>query len=1005
MRSEEQAVMRALHSRRQGAVLAYHGPAGVGKTHAAHDLLRRAGTRAHTLPATLPLADWPARLPPARALPGWAEAALRRLPDGDGALGALATLIAANAPVGVVVDDLHDATPAQASALLTLAELLGRARGVALLFTTRHTVPEGLAACAVEPLGAEATAALCAEELGPALPPEVCAWVHGRARGNPLFTLEYVRFLVRSGHLYSDGQRWHWRAPDEARLPGRIEALIDLTLERAGQHRAIMDARACVPDAPQDVWAHVANLSPEALEAGIHDLRQQGLLSGEHGTFSHPLYAEVLRAQVTPDLARTLARRALEAYRDDPLRAVAFLDAAQTPPAEAATLLERAAEEAQGRGLHAQAGALLARASDLTTPERRAVLAGQAAGLLQGSDLPRALELATLALREPTLAAQMLPLAATLSARTGGRAALDTLLDVQPPGVMVEGARILALQNIGDHTGALTRWEALNAAGQAAASVAVRSAVAMALLGTGRRHDAARELSALLAGPLSEPERQRLLGVQVMLLFHQGEYRAAADQAAETARAMQGTGNEVGASALWHNRAAFLRMLGELEEAMDSVRRALDARRRLGDARGTASSLGMLAELHLERGELDRAEDALSEAQGSLTYLDGAHFLLNNLGMLTSLYTLSDAPLSGELALHHARRALRLAGELDNPRLLVETLADASRAYARAGQGARALELAEQAQQRAATLSADPRTLSRNGVARGLALDALGRREEALAALEAAEATAREHLGDYEANRVALESARLQGDRGRLETLARQFEERGQGLGALLARRALGSPLAPAGEVRLRVLGPLELDGVAVRGELRRALLLRLLEARLQGRAEVTRLDLADDLYPGRPEAQALGALKQGVAALRAAAGHAVILTTPGGYALGEVPSDAAAFLARPALGLWRGPLPPETGEALREALHAALLREARAALDDDPAASARAARLVWEEDTLDEAALALTLEGLRRSGNHRSLSRLYSAAREQLAAVGVALPERWQEYLGAQTA
>ncbi|GHF40197.1 hypothetical protein HNQ07_001636 [Deinococcus metalli] len=1003
MRSEEQAALRALRNRRQGAVLAYHGPAGVGKTHAAHDLLRRGGVQAHTVAATLPLTEWPARFPAGRGLPGWAEAALRRLPDGDGALSALAALIAAHAPVGVIVDDLHDAPPTQAAALRTLADLLGRARGVVLLFTTRHAVPDGLAACAVEPLDADGTDALCAGELGPDLPPEVRRWVYGRARGNPLFTLEYLRFLVRSGHLYSDGQRWHWRAPQQARLPGRIEALIDLTLERAGTHRALLAARASVPDAPPDVWAQVAEVSPDALRAAAHDLAQQGLLVGEHAAFSHPLYAEVLRAQTTPEQARALARRALAAYHGDPLRAVEFLDAAGTPPTEAADLLERAAAAAQTRGLAAQAGTLLARASDLAGPERRAELAVQAAQLLQGSDLPRALDLAVRTLADPALAERTLPLAATLSARAGGRAALDSLLAAQPPGPLADGARIMALQNIGDHVGALSAWEALNGDQQGAAGVPVRSAVAMALLATGRRHDAARELDALLAGPLSEPERQRLLGVQVMLLYHQGEYRAAADLAADTAQSMQDAGNSVGASALWHNRAAFLRMLGELDAAMDSVGHALEARQRLGDARGYASSLGMRAELHFERGELERAEDALIEAQGVLTYLDGAHFLLNALGMLTSLYTLSGAPLSAELALHHARRALRLAQDLGNARLLVETLNDASRAHARAGQGERALELVEEAEARAATLSADPRTQSRNGVARGLALDALGRRGEALAALQAAEAVAREHLGEYEADRVAVDVARLAGDRDALNALAQRFEARGQGLGTLLARRALGRAAAPAGDVRLRVLGPLELDGAPVRGEVRRTLLLRLLEARLQGRAEVTRLDLADDLYPGRPEAQALGALKQGVAALRAAAGHSVIVTTPGGYALGDVPSDAEAFLAAPELGLWRGPLPPELGEAQREVLHAALLRAARAALADDPAASARAGRLLWDEDTLDEAALTLTLDALRRSDNHRSLTRLYGAARAQLGEVGVVLPERWQDYLAAR--
>ena len=39
-------------------------------------------------------------------------------------------------------------------------------------------------------------------------------------------------------------------------------------------------------------------------------------------------------------------------------------------------------------------------------------------------------------------------------------------------------------------------------------------------------------------------------------------------------------------------------------------------------------------------------------------------------------------------------------------------------------------------------------------------------------------------------------------------------------------------------------------------------------------------------------------------------------------------------------------------------------------------------------------------MDALRQSGNHRSLTRVYNAARGQLAGVGVILPERWQDYL-----
>lgn len=193
----EQGVVRALRQWRQGAALVYTGPAGVGKTHAAHALLTRLGVPVHVFPATLPLSDWPARLPAPRALPAWAAAALRRLPDGDGAPAALTALLVALAPVGVLVDDLHDAPGLQTEALLRLAGSVDRARGVTLLLTSRQAAPAGLPACPVEPLPEDGTLALTHHELGPDVPPEAVAWVHARAQGNPLFTLEFLRYRGR----------------------------------------------------------------------------------------------------------------------------------------------------------------------------------------------------------------------------------------------------------------------------------------------------------------------------------------------------------------------------------------------------------------------------------------------------------------------------------------------------------------------------------------------------------------------------------------------------------------------------------------------------------------------------------------------------------------------------------------------------------------------------------------------------------------------------------------
>ncbi|PZA06044.1 MULTISPECIES: hypothetical protein [unclassified Meiothermus] len=68
--------------------------------------------------------------------------------------------------------------------------------------------------------------------------------------------------------------------------------------------------------------------------------------------------------------------------------------------------------------------------------------------------------------------------------------------------------------------------------------------------------------------------------------------------------------------------------------------------------------------------------------------------------------------------------------------------------------------------------------------------------------------------------------------------------------------------------------------------------------------------------------------------------------------------------------------------------------------LEPDSREASRLGRILLEAEPYDREALWLTLEALRRTGNHRSLSRLYAEARARMLEVGEALPERWQSFL-----
>jgi DNA-binding SARP family transcriptional activator len=215
----------------------------------------------------------------------------------------------------------------------------------------------------------------------------------------------------------------------------------------------------------------------------------------------------------------------------------------------------------------------------------------------------------------------------------------------------------------------------------------------------------------------------------------------------------------------------------------------------------------------------------------------------------------------------------------------------------------------------------------------------------------------------------------------------------------------------PPVQLVVQCLGVMQVvrDGqpVALRGRKRQELLARLLEARISGRAELSRLDLIDAMYPDADETQATTSLKDVVHQVRSSLGQSVIQTTSNGYALGAVTSDAEAFLAGGDTRLWRGGYLQgleldRLDETVREALSLALRSRLRVLHETDPKEAARLARILLEAEPYDREVLGLCLGALRLSGNHRSLTRLYDDARTRFAEVGESLPDDWKQFLAS---
>lgn len=805
---------------RPGVALWLWGEPGIGKTHAVTTLLRALPCRHLRAPAARPLPLLLADLPPTAAggAPRWSTALLERVACGESAPAAtlaeaLAASLAALGPFVLQLEDMHEAGAAQRGLWLALAEAIGRVRGAGLLVTSRTPPPTPFAAFFVgerlQPLDLDTCHALLEREVGGALPRAASEWIFRRAGGNPLFTLEFFRFLARRGFLWSDGRRWRWREPigvpgdpaADAPLPASVEALILQQLRGLleGATGAALEARALLPHDPDPLlWARVAGLAPEALERQRLELRRHGVLQDD--AFTHPLYREVVAQQLAPANRRTLARRAVAALRArEPVAAAAFAEAAELPDGDALALLQRAADAALAAGADADAARLLARASARCQGVERARLARRAAELLQPFDLAGAVELARRALdAHPDDPDAVLALAQLLSTRGEAREA-ERLIRRLPPTQQAEARwlrELIALRSRGhDYAGALELWRA-HPELQAFSDTPEEDArllgnVAFALLRLGEREAGAALLARARALPdLGPLVRGELRGTESLAAFYRGRYERAveiADAALADLDEAATRAAPVGAAArsaievrksLLNNRAIAFYKLGRYREAVRDTEEALQLVARTGDGRRYAELQANLACTLIDLADYERAEELLADACATLERFDAGVTLVAAHGNLAYLYLEWRPPYGGPLALKHAHRAVEGARRLDAASYLVQELFFAAWAEALHGDPRRALDVAGELQRRARALE-QPHFVAMGVWTEGLALDALGDAAAALARIEEGVAGVRAQGLTSSAERMALEADRLRADAAAARERLQGFRERG----------------------------------------------------------------------------------------------------------------------------------------------------------------------------------------------------------------------------------
>ncbi len=1018
--------LRGLKTPRKGVVLGLWGEAGIGKTWTLERILQSTGFGHVKVNINIPLAALIRVLPRPKRLPIWAQRLLEKLERGEHVAtssisDALGALLRAQAPMILCFEDLHEASPERLELLLALSQLVLRSAGVAIVVTSRNAPPEPFEAFKLEPLTSAESKALLETQINADLPLQTSDWIYARARGNPLFTLEFLRFLTRDGYVWGDGSRWHWRVPPDDLMPVTVEALIEHLLDQSvhsGMVQDALEAKALLGlGVTQQLWAQVAGLTLEALLAAQHELEQHNLLVNLE--FAHPLFAEVTLKRLTLERSQVLARRGLLALQDDPIAAAGFVENAGLEPEMALAWLKRAVESAKAQGNEVQAAQFQARGVVFAIGEERGRLAFEAVQHLQHVDLPEASRLADIALELHPHDKETILLRASLFATLGQGAQVDRVLerlpDSEKSGSDWLGVRIRMRMGQHDVVGVLKICQEHPELFEST-KPEICNNIGWALTSCGESERARSLVQRVLAQPdLTLEQSVRLTNLAAVVCDNLGDLDAAQAYCTQAISLAHQAGRLHSAAVAHFNRALARQKNGFYQDVVPDVQEALNLWGQLGDARGCAQAQVVLAQELMRVAEYERAEELLLEARRTLEQIGNASRQIDLANVLCLLYLDWQTPHSHMLALKYVQSALAAARVHGNPVLLVRTLACAALVYALTGQGRRGLELIDE--MKALLPSIDHNRLESEALfAEASTLEAVGRRDEAILlfgrSVQAPSGVESQQLHELELDRLTqdLERARVR--------LA-WFEARGLKSAANRVRRyfpeldAVPSREVETSGLRLEVLGVMQIVDAsgpkAMRGQKRKELLAYLLEARIGGRNEVRVFELLEFLYPEVSPDEAADSLKQLVFQIRSGFGASVILTTGNGYALGAIGSDAELFLEHSDTSLWRGAYLSDVGqgrdENVREALYQALRSSIAATLEREPKEAIRVGKILCEAEPYDLEALALTLRAFRANGDHRGLSRLFGIARSRLLEVAEVLPERWQDFLAAQSA
>lgn len=1013
-------------SKRLGVVLNVYGEPGIGKSWTVSQVLKGIPCQTLGIHATFKETDLAAALPRPKKLPIWVEKQLLHLERGEivempALVNTITTTLALLAPVVLHLEDVHEASLERLELIQKLGLAIKRVKGVALMVTSRSELPAPFLSFKIQSLIRAESDALLIAELGSELPVEGLEYIFARAQGNPLFTLEFLRYLTRQGFLWSDGKNWHWRNPPPGFMPVSLEALLeritsnlvlDADTRKALEARAILNLSVAVV---RQVWWQVSGLSEVAFERAKQALAASGIVIGD--AFSHALFQEVIAAAISKPRRQELAWRCWQQLEQvDAILATQFIQDAARDAAVVLNLLERAIAVCTQPEQEARLLALKVQWTPLANRFEAALAASKA---LLEVDLKTAVQLGELAfsLLPNHLEAMYLLVEIRLLERrlTEANTLLESLPEVEHASIRYWQFSIRLCKESTHFRLALERWHEHPEFHGLTTPKTIQS-LAWCIMETAIPSEieyATVLISKTLTRDLSLQDRYLLLDARGNLELRLNQYLDAKNDFIKALEFASSAGSHLWRAKLCNDLAHVHYIQDDTRAAVNYIEMAYQIMLEHGQAFDLAHMQARLGVVCLETTQFEKAESLMQQSREILQHTDSIELCEVNLH-LANLYLSWNTAHSAVLARWYASSGLNVARNLSVPFTLCLALFRAVQCELKFGDvnAAKALLLEFSTQLEGLDM---PGMKARLAWAKALVLEASNNVPGALEQYQTALSLFRS-LNDLSLiHQVELEIDRLNQDSSRARTHEAWFAAHGLLRLVQLVERYFPKTVEMTepkpstmiqGSLRINVLGNVSLEQhgktINYRGRKRLEFLGYLLETRISGRLEAPTLEIIDALYPDLLEPEAKSALKQLVYLLRSKLGADVIQSTQQGYALGAIGSDAEEFLETGNPGLWQGVYLQGLSDGwlpgVRDALVQAIRQKIEGLAKTDVKQAARLGQILLEMEPYDHDTLELTLRAI---GTDDAFSTsLYRSAKIRFEQIGESLPNSSDAFL-----